>query len=224
MLTGSGDDLATLTPLVNVPGQPLAHPLLLQTNGTTNGSQSKFNLVNGTGTSISDNGSGNVSINVPGLSFKTNGTNLSGSGGISFVDGPDIVPFDQGSGSLSFIFGQTPGPGLIIRRFSLALNSTQIQNLKASPQVFVAHDPLAPNNIYFPLIALPQYHHGTVSYTNTGTSDLKITFRATDSAGGMVFDSNTILNQAGDVGQLRWDENNNGSPSDSAVHDHRNHR
>lgn len=216
LLTGGGsNDLTTLTPITITPLAPPQIPIIA--NPTSNQAISGFAIDLATASTVNTSPATNddstkiatthyVKSQVGGRAVDVNGSALSGTI-LNITDGPDIVPFDQGSGTLSFILGQALGVGVILKRFSLALNATILKNLKATPQIFVAHDPLVPERIFVPLAASLQFHHGTVAFTNTTTSDLRITFRSTDGAGGMTFDSNTILNQAGDTALMKMNLN-----------------
>jgi hypothetical protein len=62
-LTGSAINLNLYPPAGNPSGPTIAStPLLLETNGTKNGSQQILNLIAGTGTTITDGGTGGVTI------------------------------------------------------------------------------------------------------------------------------------------------------------------
>jgi hypothetical protein len=64
----------TITILARGVGSGGGGGLLLQTNGVNNGNQSKLNLVAGTGATLTDSGTGNITITATGGSGVTSGT------------------------------------------------------------------------------------------------------------------------------------------------------
>ena len=67
-IVGSSFDLGTSaqTSAPNSPKNSAAPAILLETNGTKNGSQTKLNLVAGSGVAVSDDGAGDVTISASG--------------------------------------------------------------------------------------------------------------------------------------------------------------
>ena len=115
------NDVPTLIAVSNVDGQtpvrlyadPVTHRLLvdatgggtsitLQTNGTPNGSQTLLNLVSGTGITLTDNGSGSVTItstgggSSPGYQQKTSGAVDGSNTTFTWATAPNSIVVDQG--------------------------------------------------------------------------------------------------------------------------------
>lgn len=87
---------------VNIPGGS-GSAVTLQTNGSTNGSQTLLNLKNGSNITIVDDGSGGITINSisPTILLKTNGTNNGSQTTLNLVAGTNITLADNGTGSVT---------------------------------------------------------------------------------------------------------------------------
>lgn len=76
--------------------------LLLQTNGVDNGSQTKLNLVAGTNVTLTEDGTGDVTIATsPGITLQTNGADNGSQTKLDLKAGTNITLSDDGSGGLT---------------------------------------------------------------------------------------------------------------------------
>lgn len=81
-------------------------PLVLQTDGTPNGSQTLLNLHGGTGITLTDNGSGQITFDATGggggsLTLQTNTVNNGSQTLLNLVQGSGITLVDNGSGNVT---------------------------------------------------------------------------------------------------------------------------
>jgi len=97
---------------------PLASAVVLQTNGTNNGSQSLLNLHAGTNMTLTDNGSGQITFASAGgggsLLLQTNTVNNGSQALLNLLSGGGITLVDNGSGgvTISTTAGSTRGIGM----------------------------------------------------------------------------------------------------------------
>lgn len=105
-VTGNGGtfDVGTWTPNTVINWTPPIQPLTIKTNGTVNGSQILLNLAAGANTSITDNGSGTVTIavsGITGITLKTNGVNNGSQTTLNLAAGTGIALVDNGTGTVT---------------------------------------------------------------------------------------------------------------------------
>lgn len=111
-------------------------PLVLKTNGVNNGSQSILNLANGSGMTISDNGSGTitfVSSGGAGLTLQTNTVNNGSQTLLNLVQGAGITLADNGSGNVT-ITSSASGP---MRAIGMAFGVTGGSAIAATETQYV---------------------------------------------------------------------------------------
>ena len=95
-------DLGTWVPNQVFSWTPSPQPLVLETNGTENGSQTLLNLKSGTNISITDDGSGDVTISgSAALTLETNGTPNGSQTLLNLEEGTGVSLTDNGSGQLT---------------------------------------------------------------------------------------------------------------------------
>jgi hypothetical protein len=100
---GSGTfDVGTWIPNSVISWQPPIQPLTLQVNGANNGSQTLLDLTAGSGITLVDNGSGEVTISTTGASttFDVNSTPLISSTTVNFEAGTGIAVTNPSAGNV----------------------------------------------------------------------------------------------------------------------------
>jgi hypothetical protein len=110
IIFGSGTfDLGTWIPNSVISWQPPLQPLTLQTNGVNNGSQFLLNFNAGSGVTLVDNGSGQVTISAGSTTvFDVNGTPTSSQSTINFQSGTGIAVSNPSAGNV-LITNTSPG-------------------------------------------------------------------------------------------------------------------
>jgi hypothetical protein len=113
LAVGSESDVLTI--VSGVPAWAPASSIDLETNGTPNGDQTKLNLVAGTNVTLTDNGTGSVTIDSSGggssILLQTNGVNNGSQSTLNLKAGTNITLSDDGVGGVTITSSGGGGGG-----------------------------------------------------------------------------------------------------------------
>jgi hypothetical protein len=183
-LGGGTFDCGTWVPNSVFSWTPPVQPLLLQTNGTNNGSQIKLNLAAGTNISATDNGSGTITLavtGITGIALKTNGTPNSSQTVLNLEAGGNITLTDLGSGAIQIAATIPPTPPVPPTLIGMSTSSGGSTSLNSSGWLVNSFSPTGLNlSINNGNNTTPAYNTCTVSSGlaggngnfHTSTSDL----------------------------------------------------
>jgi hypothetical protein len=142
-----------------------AAALTLETDGVANGDQTLLNLKAGTNVNLTDNGSGQVTIDATAASLEVNGTPNGDQTLLNLKNGNNITISDDGVGGVTI--AQTASS---LRSISVNLNASQLTNLTTTP-VQLIPTPGA-GFMIVPFFVVANYVYGGTAFGATGEIDL----------------------------------------------------